>query len=137
MVMADLRSLLTMNKRNESPIDLIRSAVDQQRNTGCIDLAASDDDKLLYLFEQIRKCDARNGNKIMHVVNDANGIPLLIQHGASVNAKNDDGATALHIASGPDSYRTTKTVRALLLNGADVNAKDNAGNTALHTAVQR
>jgi ankyrin repeat protein len=107
MVMADLRSLLTMNKRNESPIDLIRSVVDQQSSSGCIDLAASDDDALLSLFGKIRECDARNGDKIIHMVGtfDADDIPLLIQHGASVNAKNDDGATALHKANGPYSSK--------------------------------
>jgi ankyrin repeat protein len=144
MVMADLRSLLTVNKRNESPIDLIRSVVDQQSSTGCTDLAASDDDELLLLFGKIRKCDARNGDKIIHMVDvyDADDIPLLIKHGASVNAKNGDGATALHKASGQDysewlDYEEKlETVRVLLLNGADVNAKDQAGDTALHTAAQ-
>ena len=57
---------------------------------------------------------------------------LLIDGGADVSAKNQDGRTLLHIVSMGDRAETTEF---LLANGVDVNAKDKDGQTALHLAV--
>jgi ankyrin repeat protein len=46
-----------------------------------------------------------------------------------VNAKDEDGATPLHLAMSKD------VAELLLANKADVNAKDNIGYTPLHVAV--
>ena len=47
-------------------------------------------------------------------------VELLINHGADVNAKNDDAGTPLHAASMKDN----KEIVELLINrGADINAK--------------
>ena len=55
-------------------------------------------------------------------------VKKLIDEGADVNAKNDEGETALMIASNEGD----KEICELLIEkGADVNAKDNEGNTAL------
>src|SRR5208337_803068 len=58
-----------------------------------------------------------------------------IANGADVNAKDEDGRTALIIASGLVSRNGCKEViQALLATGADVNAKTNDGLTALMAA---
>ena len=53
---------------------------------------------------------------------------------ADVNATNNDGETALMLAS---KNSKTHTVKYLLERGADVNAKDNNGRTALSLASRR
>ena len=53
---------------------------------------------------------------------------LLIETGANINAQNNDGGTALHLAA---LFCRTKTVMLLLNKGADVTVKDIRGDTAL------
>ena len=62
-----------------------------------------------------------------------NSVKVLLDKGADVNAKNNDGWTALMCAS-EKGY--AKIVSMLLKNGADVNAKNNGGWTALMKASQ-
>ena len=56
---------------------------------------------------------------------------MLIERGADIHAKNDFGATPLHIASAKD----IRMVQLLLDKGANVHARDNEGNTPLHVAA--
>jgi len=49
-----------------------------------------------------------------------------------IDAQNEEGATALHIAAASGSL---KALKALLSHGANLNAKDDAGSTPLHQAV--
>ena len=58
-------------------------------------------------------------------------VQALVEKGADVNAKAEDGATPLIIAVGRGD---PKVVKALLDNGADANAKDKNGRTALMRA---
>ena len=53
---------------------------------------------------------------------------MLIEAGADMNAKNNEGSTALQTAA---LLCRTEIVEALLKNGADKNVKNNAGRTAL------
>ncbi len=53
---------------------------------------------------------------------------LLIKKGADVNAKNNDGETALMLASLNGNF---EAANLLIEKGADVNAKSNKGKTAL------
>jgi hypothetical protein len=54
--------------------------------------------------------------------------------GADINAKENDGATALMLAA---QYGHLEVVRLLLLRGAEVNAQDRKGATALMLASQK
>lgn len=60
-------------------------------------------------------------------------LALLVEHGADVNAKNNDGWTALMLAS---QNGHVDVVNCLLSHGADVNAKNERGATALMAASQ-
>jgi hypothetical protein len=59
-------------------------------------------------------------------------IKNLIGSGADVNAQNQNGNTALHLAVYNNNEETAKS---LIEFGADVNAQNQNGNTALHLAV--
>ncbi len=66
-------------------------------------------------------------------------VQALLDVGADVNAKTNDGVTALILAAstsepGPTESSRTDNVRALLDAGADLEAKDKEGSTALMTA---
>ena len=57
-------------------------------------------------------------------------IKLLIENGADVNAKDNDGSTSLIFASMySNDTSSLDTVKLLLENGADVNAKNNYEDT--------
>lgn len=60
-------------------------------------------------------------------------IELLLQHGADIEARDIEGATALMRAA---ADRCGDSVAALLASGADINAQDPWGRTALHWAAQ-
>ncbi len=57
-------------------------------------------------------------------------IRMLIDAGADVDAKDNNGSTPLHKVS--DSNRPVDAVRALIKAGANVNAKNKRGTTPLH-----
>ncbi|XP_061169146.1 ankyrin repeat domain-containing protein 50-like [Saccostrea echinata] len=60
-------------------------------------------------------------------------LSLLLEHGADVNALNEDGETALHEACNSGYL---KTVTALLQHGADVNLRSKANLSALDMAKE-
>lgn len=55
-------------------------------------------------------------------------IKYLLEKGADINVKNEDGSTALMTAS---MYGNLEIIKYLIENGADINAKDNDDSTAL------
>ncbi len=65
---------------------------------------------------------------------DVQYIQDILDVGCHIDAKNDDGLTALILAV---SNRHYDLVTSLVFKGAEVNARDNWGWTALHWAVRR
>ena len=59
-------------------------------------------------------------------------VKYLVENGADINAKNNDGETALMKSSA--NHENIEIVKHLVENGADVNDKDNNGETALMIA---
>ena len=58
-------------------------------------------------------------------------VELLVNNGADVNAKDEEGVTALTIAAREGCL---EVMEFLIVKGGDVNAKDKKGNTALSLA---
>jgi len=61
-------------------------------------------------------------------------VELLIDKGAELNIKDDDGVTPLHEAV--DSISQKDIIELLITNGADINAKTNLGSTPLDWAQE-
>lgn len=59
----------------------------------------------------------------------------LLDHGASPNARNTRGETALHVAVSADHTKDRQTIRFLIRRGADPNAGREDGSTPLHIAA--
>lgn len=68
-------------------------------------------------------------NKINSRYMDSQEILTLIQHGANVNSKDEDGNFLIHKVANPN------IAEILIENGANVDAKNEHGNTRLHTAA--
>jgi hypothetical protein len=64
----------------------------------------------------------------------ASVIMALLDHGASIYARDADGRTGLYWAV---YARDSNSTEALLTRGADINATDNDGATVLHVAASR
>ncbi|XP_058801650.1 ankyrin repeat domain-containing protein 65-like [Phymastichus coffea] len=78
--------------------------------------------------------DAR-GNRLLHLVcqnRAARALPLLLRHGADVDARNDEGRTPLHFCA---EAQPARRVALLLERGADVGALTRARQSVLHFAA--
>uniref|UniRef100_A0A914CHA7 Uncharacterized protein n=1 Tax=Acrobeloides nanus TaxID=290746 RepID=A0A914CHA7_9BILA len=60
-------------------------------------------------------------------------VQWLVEHGADVNVKSNNGETVLHSAA---QWGSLAVVQWLVEHGADVNVKSNDGRTVLHSAAQ-
>ncbi|KXH64748.1 hypothetical protein CNYM01_02062 [Colletotrichum nymphaeae SA-01] len=72
---------------------------------------------------------SKAGHKVAEAI-----VKLLIENGADVESRCDDGDTALHAASEAGNERITKF---LIENGADVNAENYAFMSALHSVCSK
>jgi ankyrin repeat protein len=79
---------------------------------------------------------SQKGNIILTAVidNDTDLLQDMLTMGASINAKDSVGYTALMWATW---YGYADTVKLLLDSGADVNVKNNIGDTALAIAKEK
>ncbi len=71
-------------------------------------------------------------SRAIHEANALKIVKSLIASGADVNAKNEDGETALHMAV---SHTDLKMIKALLKAGADVHVRDSENQTAMMIAM--
>lgn len=76
------------------------------------------------------------GRTVLHYISsnyDFNRVvPLLVAHGANINAKDNSGATPLHLAVQSLGGR----IKELIDMGADVDACDGSGRTPLHYSIE-
>lgn len=63
-------------------------------------------------------------------------VEYLVENGAGVNIKNEDGHTALILVSNEDKEHLN-IIQYLVDNGADINIKNNDGDTALIIASKK
>ena len=85
----------------------------------------------------IDTADVSNGERAMHIVvreRDLNWVGFLIQKGARVDLKDNQGNTPLMVAA---RIGNLEAARLLLAKGAQLNASNSTGETPLIMAVQR
>lgn len=80
-------------------------------------------------------CHENNGPILIiaTIRRNINMITLLLEHGANVNIKDEDGGTALHIAL---KYKELEIAQLLINAKADCTIADNDGFTPLHEAAK-
>ncbi len=71
---------------------------------------------------------------VLHSAGSAEVVRILVKAGLSIELKDDDGRTPLHLAA---RFEPHEVVVALLELGADARAVDNFQQTPLHQAVER
>lgn len=72
-----------------------------------------------------------NRTALHEAANNCSGaIAPLLQHGAEIDARDDDGRTPLHLAN-------SLSAEVLIEHGANIHATDNKGNLPLHTAAEQ
>ncbi|KAH8982527.1 ankyrin repeat-containing domain protein [Lactarius akahatsu] len=72
---------------------------------------------------------------------DSDAVQFLLQHGADVNARQEDLSTPLHLAADWGDFESegncSSLVQLFLEHGAEVNSRDKQGSTALHHTLLR
>lgn len=85
----------------------------------------------------VNQLDAEmSNNTLLHIaaIHGSDDVAkLLLEKGANVNARNQDGYAPIHFALRNEN---DSTAQIFLDHGADVNQSDKHGNTVLHYAVQ-
>lgn len=88
---------------------------------------------IFLVFSLVLLAYAGNGQDLIDAAYEGNTetVKILLANGADVNAKDDEGRTALMTVAGEGHTGVAKT---LLDHGADINTKDKDGKTALFLA---
>ncbi len=135
-----LPALLAWGAEVMSPIPFSHAHIDRNRNSVTLCIARH---KSLAVLEQLLEA-AKAENASFMTIEDGFGLtplwtaiccdnpkclPLLVQHGASVEERNHEGLTPLTEAT------SKEMCRALLACGAEIDAADKNGRTVLHSAI--
>jgi len=101
------------------------------------DINFKDDNGNTFLINIIQSAHAGTSGdySLITEFNLNKAMSILLSGGVDINAKNNFGQTALHIAL--RYYSNPKTLDFLISNGADLSSKDNIGLDALDTAFTR
>jgi len=89
--------------------------------------------KLLNSHPLLANTPSPEGRYLLTLADDERIARLLIDAGANINAKDDNGWTPLHYAA---SYDRRKIAELLITKGALINAQSILGETPLHLAVR-
>jgi ankyrin repeat protein len=76
----------------------------------------------------------RGWTALHHAIRSPKIVELLLNNGAKVNVRDENGMTPLHAAAG---YGITYVMEQLLAKGADIEAADRVGRTPLYYAVYK
>jgi len=79
----------------------------------------------------------KNGNTPLHFAakfGNTDGVHMLIQNGAKVNARNKDDMGAIHIAA---TQGNEEIIKALVECGVGIDSTDGLGRTPLHITIQK
>lgn len=130
-----LKSIEYILKKAEDPKSIIEKKNANEETP--LFVAAANAKKAIaeFLIENHANVDATSKTSRPLIVAAEKGflqiVILLIKNGASVNAFDSKGRTALHLAA---ENKRFDVVKELVEAGADVNYEDNEGNTPLHMA---
>lgn len=142
-LMGNVKSIRNMNV-DASPIRTSQNRSESKKHSDTLgtelqDALLSDVHYARYLLSSkqydVNWKDASSHNSLLHILSYSNlvhSVQLLLMHGASVNAVNKNGESALHWCAAQNSVAAAK---ALLDRGADSLSKDNSGSTALMRAA--
>ncbi len=116
---------LDYNERGKKNRSLLHMATDE----GGVEMVR-------YLLTLKLDPDSRDQNELtpLHYAaqfNILSVVEILLENGANVQAKTNEGQTALH-TSAKSFYATMEVIKYLIEKGAEVNDCDNDGNTPLH-----
>lgn len=119
--------------------------INEVLSTGASERARSlvTDEKIMELINSSDDINAKGkrGDTVLMVASAFNNNPgivkALIKDGANVNAKNDQGWTALMSALANDANSNSEIIKILIEAGADVKAKNNKGITARDLAKRK
>lgn len=130
-----------INEENKTKIKaLFKNDVTQQNNTEILNFFKN------YITAEINKKDKNNNTALMHAVNNNNLwlVKLLIENKSDINAKNNDGNTALILAAeynftSPQEQNINNEIIKAILNceNVDYSIKNNKNLTAKEIATSK
>jgi len=116
-----------MLTKNLDVLTIIFSHIPDISNTSCLlfDVCKNFQDVIIIKLKNYTLFDVLKFNVDITIKNKI--VKILIDNGCDVNAKNNDGLTALMVAAENGHAKCVE----LLIDKSDVNAKNNYGETAL------
>ena len=121
-----------VNALSESPDPMgVFTPLERGVYMGCAELVS----RLLEAGADVHLTGYRSSWPLRHALANDNDIAqMLIDHGADLSRRTEDGETVFHLCAWGLERRG---VEVLIRNGADINARDNKGRTPLHLLAGR